>query len=106
MAEETLVFVPIGISLPMAISVLGMYVVQIMIDFFIPSGSSQAAATMPIMAPLSDILGITRQTAVLAYQFGDGFTNSISPTSSVLMAYLSVASISYDRWAKQMDTPV
>lgn len=85
---------------PKAISVLGMYVVQIIINFFIPSGSGQAATTMPIMAPLSDLLGITRQTAVMAYQFGDGFTNSIIPTSSVLMAYLSVANISYDRWAK------
>lgn len=87
-------------TLPKAVSVLGMYVVQIIINFFIPSGSGQAATTMPIMAPLADLLGITRQTAVMAYQFGDGFTNSIIPTSAVLMAYLSVANISYDRWAK------
>lgn len=87
-------------TMPQAISVLGMYIVQILINFFIPSGSGQAATTMPIMAPLSDLLGITRQTAVMAYQFGDGFTNSIIPTSSVLMAYLSIANISYDRWAK------
>jgi uncharacterized ion transporter superfamily protein YfcC len=77
-----------------------MYVVQIIINFFIPSGSGQAATTMPIMAPLADLVGITRQTAVLAYQYGDGFTNSIIPTSAVLMGYLSIAKIPYERWVR------
>jgi len=87
-------------TLPKAISVLGMYVVQIIINFFIPSGSGQAAATMPIMTPLADIIGISRQTAVMAYQFGDGFTNSIIPTSASLMGYLSIAKIPYEKWFK------
>lgn len=87
-------------SFPKSISVLGMYIVQIIINFFIPSGSGQAAATMPIMVPLSDILGITRQTAVLCFQFGDGFTNSIIPTASTLMASLSLAKIPYEKWVK------
>ncbi|QSQ08177.1 hypothetical protein H0A61_00497 [Koleobacter methoxysyntrophicus] len=87
-------------ALPAAVSVLGMYVVQIIINFFIPSGSGQAATTMPIMAPLADLVGITRQTAVLAYQYGDGFTNSIIPTSAVLMGYLSIAKIPYERWVR------
>ena len=86
--------------LPKAISVLGMYVVQVIINFFIPSGSGQAATTMPIMAPLADLIGVNRQIAVTAYQFGDGFTNSIIPTSAALMGVLSVAKISYDRWVK------
>lgn len=86
--------------LPKSISVVGMYFTQIIINFFIPSGSGQAAATMPIMKPLADIVGITRQTAVVAYQFGDGFTNSIIPTSGALMGVLSVAKISYEKWVK------
>lgn len=86
--------------LPKAISVIGMYIVQVIINFFIPSGSGQASATMPIMVPLADILGITRQTAVMAFQFGDGFTNSIIPTSASLMAYLSMGKIPYEKWFK------
>jgi uncharacterized ion transporter superfamily protein YfcC len=66
----------------------------------IPSGSGQAAVTMPLMAPLSDILGITRQTAVFAFTCGDGFSNMIIPTSGILMAMLSLAKISYVSWLK------
>ena len=77
-----------------------MFVVQTLINFFIPSGSGQAALTMPIMAPLSDLLGVTRQTAVLAFQFGDGFSNMIIPTSGVTMAVLGMGKIPWDRWAK------
>ncbi|MTI46646.1 MAG: putative basic amino acid antiporter YfcC [Firmicutes bacterium] len=87
-------------NLPKTISVLGMYVVQVVINFFIPSGSGQAATTMPIMTPLADLIGVTRQTAVMAYQFGDGFTNSIIPTSAALMGVLSVAKINYEKWVK------
>lgn len=86
--------------LPKSIAVFGMYIVQIIINFFIPSGSGQAAVTMPIMVPLADILGITRQTAVLAFQFGDAFTNSIIPTSGALMASLSIGNIPYEKWFK------
>lgn len=87
-------------SLPKTLSVIGMYISQIIINFFIPSGSGQAAATMPIMIPLADHLEITRQTSVLAFQFGDGFMDSIIPTSGVLMAQLSLAGVPYERWAK------
>ena len=86
--------------LPNSIAVLGMYFVQIIVNFFIPSGSGQAAVTMPIMIPLADVLNINRQVAVLAYQFGDGFTNSIIPTSGTLMALLSVAKIPYNAWVR------
>lgn len=88
--------------LPNYLASVGMYFIQVVINFFIPSGSGQAAATMPIMVPLSDLVGVTRQTAVLAYQFGDGFTNIIIPTASSLMATLSLAHISYDRWVKYL----
>lgn len=88
--------------LPNYLASVGMYFIQVVINFFIPSGSGQATATMPIMVPLSDLVGVTRQTAVLAYQFGDGFTNIIIPTASSLMATLSLAHISYDRWVKYL----
>lgn len=79
-----------------------MFVVQSMINVFIPSGSGQAALIMPIMAPLSDLLEVTRQTAVLAFQFGDGFTNLIIPTSGVTMGVLGIAKIPYEKWFSWM----
>jgi uncharacterized ion transporter superfamily protein YfcC len=77
-----------------------MLFVQACINFFVPSGSGQAALTMPIMAPLSDLLGITRQTAVLIFQFGDGFNNMIIPTSGVTMGVLGIAGIPFERWLR------
>lgn len=88
------------IALPSAIAVLGMYVVQILISIIIPGSTGQAATIMPIVTPLADIVGITRQTAVLCFQFGDGFSNSIIPTSSVLLSYLAVSKIPYEKWVK------
>lgn len=87
-------------SLPPSLNAVGMYVTQIIMNFFIPSGSGQAATTMPIMTPLADLLGMERQVAVLAFQYGDAITNSIIPTSASLMAYLAVAGIPYERWVK------
>lgn len=80
------------------LSAVGMLLMQTGMNFFIPSGSGQAFATMPIMAPLSDVVGIERQVAVLAFQFGDGLSNIIVPTNIVLMAILGVVGIPYDRW--------
>jgi len=77
-----------------------MFITQSFINFFIPSASGQAALTMPIMAPLSDLVHITRQTAVLAYQLGDGFTNMIVPTAPVLMGVLGLSKIPWDVWAR------
>ena len=84
------------------ISVWLMFFVQTIINFFIPSGSGQAALTIPIMAPLGDLIGISRQTTVLAYQFGDGFTNLIIPTSGVLIGCLYMAKIPWGTWARWM----
>ncbi len=86
--------------LPRSIAAVAMLSVQTFINFFINSGSGQAAATMPIMAPLADVANLTRQTAVLAYQMGDGLSNSLFPTSGVLMAGLSIAKIPYEKWFK------
>lgn len=77
-----------------------MYGIQTFINLFIPSASAKAAVTMPIMAPFSDMIGVSRQATVLAFQFGDGFTNMITPCSGVLMAVLSVARIPYEKWLK------
>lgn len=85
---------------PDTISVQMMFFVQGALNIFIPSGSGQAAITMPIMTPLADILGIARQSAVLAFQFGDGLLNIIIPTSGVTMGILSIAKIPYNVWLK------
>jgi uncharacterized ion transporter superfamily protein YfcC len=77
-----------------------MYVIQTVINIVIPSGSAKAAITMPIMAPFSDLIGISRQATVMAFQFGDGFTNMITPTSGVLIAVLGIARIPYDKWVR------
>ena len=77
-----------------------MYGIQTFLNLFIPSASAKAAVTMPIMAPFSDMIGLSRQATVLAFQFGDGFTNMITPCSGVLMAVLSVAKIQYAQWFK------
>ena len=77
-----------------------MYGIQTFLNLFIPSASAKAAVTMPIMAPFSDMIGLSRQATVLAFQFGDGFTNMITPCSGVLMAVLSVAKIPYAKWFK------
>jgi len=77
-----------------------MYIIQTVINIVIPSGSAKAALTMPIMAPFSDLIGISRQATVMAFQFGDGFTNMITPTSGVLIAVLGVAKVPYEKWVK------
>ncbi len=77
-----------------------MYIIQTIINIVIPSGSAKAAITMPIMAPFSDLIGISRQATVMAFQFGDGFTNMITPTSGILIAVLGIARIPYHKWVK------
>ncbi len=79
-------------------SAIGMLFIQSILNFFVPSGSGQAYVTMPIMAPISDIVGVSRQVAVLAYQMGDGFMNMIVPTNAVLMGILGICGIPYGRW--------
>lgn len=85
---------------PEALSAWFMYVFQSIFNFFVVSGSGQAALTMPLMAPLADIAGVTRQVAVLAFQLGDGLTNILVPTSAALMGALGAARIDWGTWAK------
>ena len=77
-----------------------MYVFQTLLNVLIPSGSGKAALTMPMMSQFSDLIGLSRQATVMAFQFGDGFTNMITPTSGVLIGVLGVAKIPYDKWVK------
>lgn len=87
-------------DLPSYLSALLMLVFQSVFNFFIASGSGQAALTMPLMAPLADLVGVTRQVAVLAFQLGDGLTNIIIPTSASLIGCLGVAKVDWVVWAR------
>lgn len=85
---------------PAVLSAVGMFFAQLGFNFLVPSGSGQALVTMPIMAPLSDVLGVTRQTAVLAYQLGDGLGNILYPTSGYFMATLALAGVRWGKWVR------
>lgn len=87
-------------SLPKELAVEGMFVFQSMLNFFIPSASGQALVSMPLMVPLADLLDISRQTSVLAFILGDGFSNQIIPTNGVLMAILGIALVPFEKWFK------
>ena len=87
-------------KLPSSITAIGMYIFQCLLNFIVPSGSGQAAVSMPILSPLSDLTGVTRQTAVLAYQLGDGLSNIFTPTSGFFMAAIALAKIPWTKWAK------
>ncbi len=94
-----------GMSMPLShlgaeAASVGMFVMQSFLNLFIPSGSGQAYVTMPLMAPVGDIIGVNRQIAVLAYQFGDGFSNMIIPTNAVLMGIIGMAGVPYHLWFK------
>ena len=88
--------------MPGSIKAVGMFICQSLINCVIVSGTGQAAVTMPLMVPVSDLVGISRQTSVLAFQLGDGFSNSVLPMSSSLMGYLAVSKIPYSKWLKFM----
>jgi uncharacterized ion transporter superfamily protein YfcC len=79
-------------------TISGMYGITTAINLIMPSGSAKAALIMPLMAPFSDLIGISRQASVVAFQLGDGFTNMITPVSGVLLGVLSVAKIPYEKW--------
>lgn len=87
-------------QLPRVLAAEGMLVFQTGLNFFVPSGSGQAAATMPLMTPLSDLLGISRQSAVFAFTCGDGFSNLLIPTSGTLMAMLALGDVPYGKWLR------
>jgi len=92
--------------LPEWLTAWGMLAVQSAINFLITSGSGQAAVTMPLMAPLADLSGVTRQTAVLAYQLGAGLTDLIAPTSASLMGCLAAARVEFGQWLRFVWKPI
>ena len=99
---DTIVYSIAGLleGMPPGVSAFGMLVVQSVCNFFIPSGSGQAFVTMPIMSPLATLTGVPQQTAVLAFQFGDGFTNMIVPTNALVMGALALGRIPYTAWVR------
>ena len=99
---DTVLYGLVGLigKLPSLIAAYLMYVVQMIVNFFIISGSAQAAVTMPLLAPLGDLVGVQRQLSVLIFQLGDGFSNAIFPTSGILIASLGLAGVPYSKWIK------
>jgi uncharacterized ion transporter superfamily protein YfcC len=93
-------------ALPDWAAAWGMLAVQSVLNLAIVSGSGQAALTMPLMAPLADLSGVTRQTAVLAFQFGDGFTNMMTPASAALMGSLAAARLDWVTWLRFVWKPM
>ena len=83
-----------------SVAAVGMLLIQSLINLVISSGSGQAYVTMPLMAPIADLVGVSRQVAVLAFQMGDGFTNMVAPTNPVLMGILGICGIPYERWLR------
>ncbi len=87
-------------TLPPQLTAVGMFVFQAIINVFIPSGTGQAVVSMPIMTPLADVTGLTRQIAVLAFQMGDGITNLVTPTAGDLMAAVAIGGFGFGKWIK------
>lgn len=87
-------------GLPKTVAACGMFVIQDIINFVVPSGSGQAAVTMPLMVPLGDLLGVNRQVNVLAFQFGDSLSNMLTPAGAKLMAGIAMCHIPYKKWVK------
>lgn len=89
-------------GIPPAVNAIGMLIGQSAFNFLVSSGSGQAVITMPIMAPLSDLVGVSRQVAILAFQLGDGLSNIVFPTSGYFMAVLAIARVPWNRWLRFM----
>ena len=87
-------------GLPLYASAISMSISQSIINFFIPSGSGQALATLPVMLPLGETLGLTRQITILAFQIGDGLSNLVNPTLGGLIAMLGMCRVPIDRWIR------
>lgn len=87
-------------GLPIYAAAISMSLSQCVINLFIPSGSGQALATLPVMLPLGEVLGLTRQMTILAFQIGDGVTNLFNPSLGGLIAMLSICRVPFDRWLR------
>lgn len=99
---DTIIFYLAGMLdvFPSSIIAFGMFIIQDCFNILVPSSSGQAAISMPIMAPLADIVGLTRQTSVFAFTLGDAFTNCITPASGATMSYLAMANVPYKKWLR------
>lgn len=99
---DTIIYYLAGILdiFPSSFIAFGMFIIQDCFNILVPSSSGQAAISMPIMAPLADIVGLTRQTAVFAFTLGDAFTNCITPASGATMSYLAMAGVPYKKWLR------
>lgn len=86
--------------LPPIFSAIGMFIFQNLLNLIVVSGSGQAALTMPLMAPLADLVEVTRQTSIMALSIGNGLSNVLTPVSGFLMAGLALAKIPWEKWAK------
>ncbi|MYG19071.1 MAG: YfcC family protein [Gemmatimonadales bacterium] len=92
-------FVPLA-DLPLALSAIGMSAAQGVLHFAVPSVSGQAVLTLPVLVPLSDLLGLSRQITILAYQYGAGLCELITPTNGALMAILAASGVRYESWLR------
>lgn len=101
---DTIVYALAGVLnvVPSFLQAPVMFILNIVINIFITSGSGQAAVVMPLFLPVADLVGMTRQTAILAFNFGDGFCNYVLPTSTALMGLIGAANVPYDKWMKFM----
>jgi uncharacterized ion transporter superfamily protein YfcC len=88
------------ITLPIELAAVGMALAQTFMNFVIPSGSGQALATLPVMIPAGEVIGMTRQSTVLAFQIGDGVSNLINPSLGGIVAMLAMCRIPFDRWLR------
>jgi uncharacterized ion transporter superfamily protein YfcC len=91
------IFTPLG-HLPIALSAIGMMIAHVGVHVPVPSVSGQAVLTMPVLVPMSDLIGLSRQVVVLAYQYGAGLTELITPTNGTLMAVTAAAGVKYGEW--------
>ena len=92
-------FTPVA-GLPVALSAIGMMVSHVLVHVPVPSVSGQAVLTMPVLVPLSDLLGLSRQVTVLAYQYGAGLCDLVTPTNGALMAILAAGGVDYQEWLR------
>jgi len=88
------------VKFPSSLLSWGMFFIQDIFNIFVPSGSTQAKITMPLMLPIADAGGVSRQTAILAYQLGDAFTNIVTPTGGEILAALAICKVPFGKWLK------
>ncbi len=93
-------------GLPVAVAALGMMLAQFAIHVPVPSVSGQAVLTMPVLAPVADLLHMSRQVAVLAYQYGAGMCELVTPTNGALVAVLAAAGVRFDDWIRESWRPL